>query len=445
MMEKAYWDETLETISKLDLIELEFRSLKMQLAYVYEKSPFYRQKFDATKIRPDDLKSLADLNRFPFTTKEEVLKSQNEYGGLGGHQCAPMSEVVRIQGTSGTTGTPLFIGLTRKDIGLWDELFARHAWTGGLRPDDVLINPFSFSLFAGGLSESSGAEHLGVTVIPAPFASTSTEKFMMLIETFRPTVLFSTPSSTVFLEDAVRKILKVEPKELGFIKGFMAGEALSEDERKRIEKTWGITARNFYGLADVAADISAECGSSKGMHFCAQNALVTEIIDPETLDPLPMASGVEGEIVFTTINREATPVIRYRVRDMVRIYTDPCPCGRTSFRFQVIGRSDDMIKVKGVNVFPAAVKGIIQSFSPSTTGEFRIVLPHPGTSFGDNLAIKVEYDDNLKKEKLTLLGETIRTKIREKLVFTPNIQWVPSGTFARSQYKVEYYEKEYET
>ena len=136
MRQKIYWDETLETISKVDLIDLEFRALRKQLAYVYEKSPFYRKKFDAARIRPDDLKSMVDLNRFPFTTKDDVLKSQKEYGGLGGHQCAPMHEVIRIQGTSGTTGTPLFIGLTRKDIDLWNELFARHAWTGGLRPDE---------------------------------------------------------------------------------------------------------------------------------------------------------------------------------------------------------------------------------------------------------------------------------------------------------------------
>ena len=224
----------------------------------------------------------------------------------------------------------------------------------------------------------------------------------------------------------------------------MAGEALSEDERRRIEKTWGITARNFYGLADVAVDISAECGNSQGMHFCAQNALVTEIIDPETLDPLPMENGVEGEIVFTTVNREATPVIRYRVRDMVRVYTDPCPCGRTGFRFQVLGRSDDMIKVKGVNVFPAAVKGVIQSFTSVTTGEFRIVLPHPGPSFGDNLTIKVEYNENITEEELTIMAGRLKTKIRETLVFTPNIQWVAAGTFARSQYKVEYFEKDYD-
>lgn len=207
---------------------------------------------------------------------------------MGGHQCAPMEKIVRIQGTSGTTGRPLFIGLTRNDIHTWNELFARHAWTGGLRPDDLLINPFNFTLFAGGLSECSGAEHMGITVVPAPFASTGMEKFMMLIETLKPTVLFSTPSSVAFLEDASRKILNREPIELGFRKGFMAGEAMSDEERARIEKTWGITARNYYGLAEVAADISAECGQSRGMHFCAQGALVAEIIHPQTLEALFM-------------------------------------------------------------------------------------------------------------------------------------------------------------
>jgi len=219
---------------------------------------------------------------------------------------------------------------------------------------------------------------------------------------------------------------------------------LSEDERNRIEKTWDIVARNFYGLADVAADIAAECGQSKGLHFCGQEALVSELIDPETLDPIPMETGAEGEIVFTTINREATPVIRYRVRDMVRVYTDPCVCGRTGFRFHIIGRSDDMIKVKGVNVFPSAVKGVIQSFAPDTTGEFRIVLPHAGPSFGENLTIKVEGGEHLKPKELEMLGENLRKAIREKLVFTPRIEWIAAGSLERSLYKVEYFEKAFQ-
>jgi len=441
MEDRTYWNKDLETINDEDLKALELDALKRQLGYVSENSPFYKDKFERSGVRPDDLKTLEDLRRFPYTTKDELRETQEKYGGLGGHQCAGIKDIIRIQGTSGTTGRPLFIGLTRNDVHTWNELFARHAWTGGLRPEDVMINPANFTLFVGGLSECSGAEYMGVTVIPAPFVSTSTEKFMMLIQTFKPTILFSTPSATVFIEDAVRKILQVEPAELGFKKGFLAGEALSNDERARIEKTWNITARNFYGLADVAADIAAECGQSTGLHFCAQGALVPELIDPETLEPIAMEDGVEGEIVFTTINREATPVIRYRVRDMVRVFTSPCQCGRTGFRFQVIGRTDDMIKVKGVNVFPSAVKGVIQSFAPETTGEFRIVLPHPGPSFGENLTIKVEYAENIKEEALEELGAKLRTAIREKLVFSPIIKWIPPGTLERSQYKVDYFEK----
>ena len=444
MDDKKYWDREIETINDADLKALELDALKKELAYVYQKSPFYKEKFDLSGVRPDDFKRLEDLRKFPYTTKDELRETQEKYGGLGGHQCAEIQDIIRIQGTSGTTGRPLFIGLTRKDVHTWNELFARHAWTGGLRPEDVMINPANFTLFVGGLSECSGAEHLGITVIPAPFVSTSTEKFMMLIQTFKPTILFSTPSATVFIEEAVRKILKVKPSKLGFKKGFLAGEALSEDERTRIENTWHITARNFYGLADVAADIAAECGDSTGLHFCAQGALVPELIDPESLEPIAMEDGAEGEIVFTTINREATPVIRYRVRDMVRVFTSPCKCGRTGFRFQVIGRTDDMIKVKGVNVFPSAVKGVIQSFAPETTGEFRIVLPHAGPSFGENLKIKVEYGENMKKDDLEQLGIKLRTAIREKLVFSPVIEWVSSGALERSQYKVEYFEKPYE-
>ena len=444
MTGKAYWDKEMETISPNDLEALETQALKRQLSYVYKASPFYKAKFDEAGVHPDDFRGREDLRRFPHTTKEDLRKTQEQTGGLGGHQCAPMKDVIRVQGTSGTTGRPLFVGLTRNDVNLWNELFARHAWTGGLRPDDVIINPANFTLFVGGLTECSGAEHLGMTVIPAPFVSTGMEKFMMLVNEFRPTVLFSTPSACLFLEEAVRQVLKMEPIELGMKKGFLAGEALSEEERGRINTVWGIDSRNFYGLADVAADIAAECGRSPGLHFCAQGALVAELIDPETLQPLPMEDGAEGEIVFTTIQREATPVIRYRVRDMVRVYTGDCDCGRTGFRFMVIGRSDDMIKVKGVNVFPAAVKGVIQSFVPRTSGEMRIVLPHPGPSFGQNITIKVEPGENVPEEELEALGDEIRRTIRERLVFTPIIQWAPFGSLDRSQSKVEFFEKAYE-
>jgi phenylacetate-CoA ligase len=197
-------------------------------------------------------------------------------------------------------------------------------------------------------------------------------------------------------------------------------------------------------MADVAADLAAECDEASGMHFCAQGAVIAELIDPASLDPLEMRDGAEGEIVFTTISREATPVIRYRIRDVVRVHTGDCPCGRTSFRFRVIGRSDDMLKVKGVNVFPAAVKDVIASFAPKTTGEMRIVLSKPGPAVGESLRIKVEHGSGLSPQGLEELRETLTRTIREKLVFKPVIELVPPDTFPKSEYKIEYFEKLYE-
>jgi phenylacetate-CoA ligase len=231
---------------------------------------------------------------------------------------------------------------------------------------------------------------------------------------------------------------------MGFTKGFMAGEALTEEDRRHIESVWGVKARNFYGMADVAADMAAECDEADGMHFCAQGAVIAELIDPVSLEPIEMTDGAEGEIVFTTIRREATPVVRYRIRDVVSVRAGECACGRTSFRFRVIGRTDDMLKVKGVNVFPAAVKEVIGSFEPRTTGEMRIVLEKPGPAVAKNLPIKVEHGPDLTPADLERLKEDLTRTIREKLVFRAAIELVPPDTFPKSEYKIEYFEKLYE-
>jgi phenylacetate-CoA ligase len=444
MAEKKYWNEEVETMPADKLAKAEGELLKKEVAYIYEHSPFYRQKMEEINVMPKDIKGVEDIVKLPLTTKDDLRKSQVDYGGLGGHQCASTESLVRIQGTSGTTGRPLYVGLTSRDCDTWKELFARHGWAGGLRPSDSFINPANFTLFVGGLSECVSAEAMGVCVIPAPLGSTGIEKLMSIIDEFRPTVLFSTPSATVFLAEYVRSTLNKDPKDLGFIKGFMAGEALTEEDRALIEETWGITARNFYGLADVAADLASECDHLGGMHFCGQLTVTAELIDPITLVPKKFEPGAEGEIVYTTIDREATPVLRYRCRDVVVVNTETCACGRTSFRFKVIGRSDDMLKVKGVNVFPAAVKEVISSFAPDTTGEMRIVLHEKGPAISTNLEIKVEYGEGIKEEQPEGLSEKIRTTIRNKLVFTPKIKMVPSGTLEKSTYKIEYFEKTYE-
>ena len=259
MSENPYWNEEVETMEKSKLDELEGKLLSRQVAYIFERSPFYRRKMEEKNLSPKDIKGLDDLPKLPFTTKDDLRESQVEFGDLGGHQCAPKEKIVRIQGTSGTTGRPLYVGLTARDADHWKELFARHAWTGGLRPGDSFVNPANFTLFVGGLSESVSAEAMGVCVIPAPLGSTGLEKLMEIIHVCRPTVLFSTPSAASFLAEVVRNSLKKDPIDMGFKKGFLAGEALAEKDRTMIEETWGITARNFYGLADVAADLASEC------------------------------------------------------------------------------------------------------------------------------------------------------------------------------------------
>jgi phenylacetate-CoA ligase len=444
MKDRKYWNEAVETMAPEDLIALESGNLRRQIGYVYERSSFYREKLERAGVRPGEIRSRGDIVRLPFTTKDDLRKTQAEVGGLGGHQCAPKEAIVRVQGTSGTTGRPLYVGLTARDADNWKELFARHAWTGGLRPGDSFINPANFTLFVGGLSEAASAEAMGICVIPAPLATTGLEKLMQLVLDLRPTILFATPSTTTFLADYVRKHLRKEPKELSFRKGFLAGEALAEKDRTRIEQEWGIVARNYYGLADVAADLASECGESEGMHFCGQGLVMAELINPVSLEPVPIEEGAEGEIVYTTIDREATPVIRYRCRDMVRVFTSPCPCGRTSFRFSIFGRSDDMLKVKAVNVFPSAVKDVICSFMPETTGEFRIVLYEPGPAIRTNLELKIEYGHQIPAEKTDELAEKLKKTIKERLVFTPVIRMIPPNTLPRSEYKIDYIERAYE-
>ncbi|MBN2028215.1 MAG: AMP-binding protein [Actinobacteria bacterium] len=442
--ERKFWNEEMETMPPDELAELESGLLRRQLAYICENSSFYRRRFDEAGVKIEEVRTTRDITRLPFMVKDDIRKTQAEEGGLGGHLCAPFTSVVRVQGTSGTTGKPIYVGLTARDADNWKELFARHAWCGGIRPGDSYINPANFTLFVGGLSEAVSAEAMGFCVIPAPLATTGVEKLMQLVQDLKPTVLFATPSATVFLAEYVRNEVKMEPRELGFKKGFMAGEAMAEEDRRRIEEEWGVVARSYYGMADVAADMASECGEGEGMHFCGQGLILAELVDPATLEPVEMSDGAEGEIVYTHIDREATPVVRYRCRDWVKVFTSPCPCGRTSFRFSVLGRTDDMLKVKAVNVFPSAVKDVICSFMPETTGEFRIVLRQPGPYINTNLELKIEHGEGFPAEGLEELAARLRQTMREKLAFTPVVEMIPPGTLPRSEYKIEYFERAYE-
>lgn len=446
MAEQLYWNPEVEGLSKDDLDQLELRELYKELNYVYSTSDFYKEKFDAAGFRPDSFVQLKDMGKIPFTSKDELRQSQEQYGGLGAHACAPYASIVRVQGTSGTTGKSLYIGLTKNDVAVWNELFARHAWIGGIRPGDRFVNPCNFTLFAGGLSESVAAEAMGYGVIPAPLSSTSMEKFLQIIKDLNPNVIMMSPSSSPFLADQVRKVLGIEPEDLGYEKGFLAGEPLTDKIRKQIEKEWGIDARSFFGMSDVAVDMASECEAKNGMHFIGQGLVYLELIDPQTEKVLELKDNVVGELVYTTLRRECTPVIRYRSRDMARIWTSKCVCGRSSYRIEIIGRSDDMIKVKGVNVFPSAVQDVIASFIPETTGEVRIVLDKKpvGHTIGENLVLKIEHSNTVIPEDMENLAQRIQEKVKAVLQISPIIKLVPPNSIPQSQYKADLYERLYE-
>lgn len=437
MSERKFWNEELETMSPDKLRLLEEKQLSKQLEYVFAKSDFYRDKMQGAGIKTDDIKTIEDLEKIPFTAKDELRETQEKCPPYGGHLCAPIESVVRTHGTSGTTGRFLLTCYTAKDADLIAECGARSLWTGGMRPADTVFHVFNYSVYVGGLTDHLSAERLGATVVPIGVGQT--KAFIDLAKVIQPTVLTSTPSYPVYVAKRLKDEYQMEPHELGFKKGLFGGEpgAGIPETRKLLEEMWGFSSRDAnYGLGEVIAIFGAECEAQEGMHFCGQGELIVELIDPDTGRVKKIEGGAEGELVYTTINREATPLIRYRSRDYARIIsTEPCSCGRTSFRFKVIGRSDDMLWVRGVNVFPRAIEELIMKMRPKTTGEYQIILPKEGAV--DILPLRIEYGENIQPEQVSWLKSHLEDKFSEDLRVTTKIELLPPGTLPTYEKKAK--------
>jgi phenylacetate-CoA ligase len=441
MLTEEHLDHEIETISPAGLRQVQEAKLVKQLDYVFARSPFYRDKAAAVGIHRENLRSLSDLTLFPFTTKEELRESQIARPPLGLHAAAAMGSVIRIHSSTGTTGRPSLVGVTRSDAEGWTRLTARSFYTQGIRSSDIVIHAASLALFVGGLPCKDAFEHLGATFVPV--GTGASEKLVLIAKMLGANALHCTPSYATYLADYLRR-QGIEPRTLGLKKivcGAEPGVGIPA-VRARMAEEWGAQVTEGLGNADMAPIIFGECADQSGMHFNAQEYVFVEVIDPENGEVLAIESGVSGELVYTSLERECVPLIRFRTRDQVNILGTSCACGRTGFKLRCVGRTDDMLIVLGVNVFPSAIKDIVTGFYPKTTGELQIVLDQPGPLVKPPLKIVMEFGNG--SPDLVELKEKVEAKIRSLLNVQARVELVAPGTLPRFEMKEQLVQRPYE-
>ncbi len=434
-----FWNEDMETLSQDRFLEVQEKALMRQLKYVWENSTFYQKKFSEAGLALTDIKGLADLAKLPFTEKAELRDSQITSPPLGSHMACPMEKVKRVYSTSGTTGRPTFIGVTKRDIEVWREAASRAFWTGGFRPDSIV--PLVVAPFFIAASYADALEHIG-TVIPIGVGAT--DRLIASFQHIGANAFLSTSSFPLHFASSLRK-RGIEPRDLG-IKVILAGGepgAAIPSLREQVEDTFGCTFLEMMGNGDMCGQMWSECRYKRGMHFIAQGIVHPEIIDPETGEVQEVKQGARGELVYTSLERECIPLVRFRTRDHVEVTQMDCECGRTGFGIRVLGRTDDMITVQGVNVYPAAVRDTVASLSPRTTGAIEIQIYKPAPEgWAPPIHVKVEHGKDEKN--LEALKKELESLIREKLIFRANVELVPADALPKFEYKAKLVRKHYE-
>lgn len=427
-MPNTYWNQALETLPEKDLQAYEVPLLVKQIDYLYHSSDYYRTQFAEAGINLRDINCHKALEAVPFTEKKTLAETQREGQLIGPHQCAPREDIVRLVGTGGTSGKPMRIAWTRNDIDVYNEMGARALWIMGCRPGDLVVNCFNYSIYAGGVMDHMAFETLGASIL-AYGVGKSRELLELLADLPGEKCLYSTPSYAVLLEEVAAQA-NINPLDLNLHKGFFSGEGGLQipGYRQRIESTWGMSSHDLYGVAELGCQ-SAECEYREGMHFCGAGLVIAELIDPDTGAIKSMIDGETGELVYTSIKREASPLLRFRSHDHVQVFTDPCQCGRHSFRFRTLGRSDDMFVVKGVNIYPTGVQDVVTQLRPRLTGEFQIILDQP-PPFDYAPCLMVEVARDFPEQQHEQLIVEVGDVIKRQAGFTAQVELVKQGTIA---------------
>ncbi|MBN2721088.1 MAG: phenylacetate--CoA ligase [Proteobacteria bacterium] len=421
------WDEEFESMPREALEALQLYRLRKTVERVYATVPFYKEAFDKAKMTPAKIRTLDDLKRLPFTNKTD-LRDNYPFGLF----TLPLHEVVRIHASSGTTGKPTVVGYTRRDIDTWSSLMARTLSCGGAKKGDVVQNAYGYGLFTGGLGFHYGAEKLGATVVPV--SGGNTRRQVMLMEDFGSTVLTCTPSYALTLAEAMVEA-GVSKERLKLRVGIFGAEPWSQSMRQQVEAKLGIDAVDIYGISEVIGPgVAVECIEAKnGLHIF-EDHFIPEIIDPDTGEPLPY--GEEGELVFTTITKEAFPVIRYRTKDISRLFPEPCRCGRTHVRMErVSGRTDDMLIIRGVNLFPSQIESLLLDME-GLEPHYLLIVRREGTM--DTLEVQIEVNERVFSDEikgLEVLEKRVEGQIKDILGISAKVRLVEPKTIQRFEGK----------
>lgn len=428
-MSTIYWEEEIETLPRVGLESIQLKRLQRLVARMYEKVAPYRQKMDEAGVKPGDIQSLKDLAKLPFTYKDD-LRDNYPFGLF----TVPLDELVRVHASSGTTGKSTVVGYTKADVKLWSGVMARAYCCGGVTSGDMVHNAYGYGLFTGGLGAHYGAERLGATVIP--ISGGNTKRQIGIMRDFGSTVLMATPSYALNLADAMAE-LDVDPASLSLKVGIFGAEPWSENMREEVERKLNLKAIDIYGLSEIIGPgVAMEClNSSGGMHIFEDHFL-PEIIDPETGEVLP--PGEKGELAFTTLTKEAFPLIRYRTKDISRLMYETCSCGRTLVRMEkVTGRTDDMLIIRGVNVFPSQVEHVLMGVE-GVEPHYQIVVEREGNL--DTMQLLVEVSEDLFSDEIRFLenmSKKIQVDIKDYLGVTCTVKLVEPKTIQRSEGKAQ--------
>lgn len=431
------FDPEVESRAPGEQYKLDDATYRRQIAYLFERSPFYARKLKEAGFKDaDSVGGLDQIASLPATDKDEIRESQKVAPPFGEHLAADPKKIMRVFSTSGTTGTPTYIAATKSDIDRWATNTARSYYASGFRPGQRLVVTFNAGPFVAG-GAYFGFDKLGATVIPIGLGNT--ERLVSALQNLGASYagLSSTPSYALHLIDWCANH-GVDTKSLGLKNLSVAGEPGGGDPqiRQRVEEAFGCVMREAMGIGDISTSIWGECEHGGGMHFSGRGNIHVELVDPETREPIPWEDGARGEIVYTALEREAMPLLRLNSRDHIVVNAEPCACGRTTPRIRCIGRTDDMLIVRGVNLFPTAIGALLKDFLPDVGGAFRIEPKKRGVAQSPPLPVTVELGQDIT-DPPEGLADRIKGAVREKLVVTTEVSLVPYGTLPREEYKAK--------